>query len=166
MDEKLYSTQTNYDDRCLELLSQPREGVICTVGPNSTPHSVPAWYLFESDKFYISTHSRSRRAKNVIENPVGRVLVVYSGGWISGAGAARLIDGDGFEELQDRVLERYLTEEGQKHFKSAGAFPDDCVLEISAEKKMTWSKLSIASNIQKSGYTLEESAKWFIPIKH
>ncbi len=164
MDKKLYATQKSYDDRCLAILAEPREGVICTVGPGSSPHSVPTWYLFENDKFYISTHSSSRRARNVLENPTGRVLVVHSGGWISGTGAARLVFGDGFHALHDRVLERYLTEDGRKNFKYAGGFPDDCILEIAAEKKSSWSKLSIAANIQKAGYSLEESANWFVPL--
>jgi hypothetical protein len=166
LDETLYATDKAFDERCLAILAEPPEGIVCTVGPGSAPHSVPTWYLFENDRFLISTHSRSRRARNILENAIGRVLVVHFGGWISGTGAARLLFGEEFEALHDGVLERYLTEEGREKFVKAAAFPDDCILEILAEKKSSWSKMSVAANIQKAGFSFEESANWFVPLAH
>ena len=162
----MYETSGTYDEAILEILGQPREAIICTAGLKSIPHSVPTWYLYENDCFYISTSSTGLRGRDVTENPKGRVLIVHSAGWISASGRAALILDERFDSLQDRVLERYLTDEGREHFKKAAAFPDDCILEIRAERKNTWSKMNIATNIQKAGYTLEESASWFVPIRN
>ena len=146
MDQSLYETHKSFDDFSLAILSEPREAIICTTSPNDSPHSVPAWFLFDKDRFSISTHSQSRRARNILDRPKA------------------LIFEEGFDDLQDRVLERYLTDEGRLKFKQAAGFSDDCVMEIAAERKLGWNKSSIAKNVRDSGFSDTESAKWFVPL--
>ena len=168
MNSNVYQTQHEFDDEALRILGEPRQAIISTINPNEVPHSVPIWYLYRDNTFLISTYSGARRAKNVLKRPNTRVLVVHSGGWISASGSTRLLrDGEvNVEEIRHSILERYLTPQGREHFEKAAGFPDDCIMAVTAEKKMAWKSLNIAMSIQSSGYSLEESLEWFVPLMH
>ena len=72
---------------------------IATIDAKGNPHIVPVWYNYESDKFYIGTNTRTKKAKNVKQNP--KVSFCIDTGinspeifGVMGIGKARLILGN------------------------------------------------------------------------
>ncbi len=56
-------------------LAEPQICVLCTVGPDGTPHAVPMWYLYEDGVIFMITGPNSQKYKN-IERTGQAVIVV------------------------------------------------------------------------------------------
>ncbi len=156
-----YATRTSLSDAGRALLADPRIATLVTVSPDGSPHAVPAWYLFEDDRFLIGVLSTTR---NVAERGEARVLVEFQNGWLSAIGPARLRTGAGTDELREHVADRYLTEAGREHFLEASGVPDDAVIEVEAKRWMSWDMRSSYQTMLSAGFTPEQIAGWFVPI--
>ena len=84
---------------------------------------------------------------------------------MSAWGPARLLWGDAGESVRDRIVERYLTDEGRKNFKSAAGLPDDCVIEIVPERWMSWDMMEGFRRMREAGHSDEEILSWFLPLE-
>src|SRR5262245_43588536 len=73
---------------------------IVTIRPDGAPHAMPVWGLWVDDRFYFSTGSRSRKARNLAGNP--RCVVCSER-----AAAAAIVEGIA-TPLADRSLLRRL----------------------------------------------------------
>lgn len=52
-----------------ERLSKAHNYWVATTRPNGRPHAVAVWGVWVNDKFYFSTGARSRKARNLANNP-------------------------------------------------------------------------------------------------
>ncbi|MDE1726160.1 MAG: pyridoxamine 5'-phosphate oxidase family protein [Thaumarchaeota archaeon] len=116
---------------------------IATIDAKSNPHIVPVWYNYENDRFYIGTNTRTKKAKNVKQNPkvsfcidIGISAPEIFG--IMGIGKARLILGNRrVKSVAKRILLRYF-----KNLKNKSAQyllkDTDCIIEIIPKKIVTW----------------------------
>ena len=114
-----------------------------TIGNNKTPHIVPVWYMYNSKKIYISTNTRTQKAKNVKKNnkvafcvDVGVNSPIYG---VMGQGNANIILEDNrVKQIAKKILARYFK---SMQNKSAIELLDDtdCIIEIIPVKLSTWS---------------------------
>jgi PPOX class probable F420-dependent enzyme len=162
--DPVYRTSHVLDDNVRAILAEPRRATLATVSPDDVPHAVPTWFLFDGERFLTSATTSSRKARNVSERATARILVEHPSGWVSASGPARLITGDGTRALQERIMERYLTEQGRKHFLDASGFPDDGVIELTAEKWMSWTVMGSYTHMRDAGFSDEEIAGWLVPL--
>lgn len=164
--DPLYHPKRGLDDGARSVVSGRRIAIVATENPDGSPHIVPTWFLFEDERFLVSAQSTTRKARNVASRPRARLLVEHSLGWVSAWGPARLVFGAGVEVVSDRIIERYLTDEGRKHFKSASGIPDDCLIEITPQRWMSWDMMEGFRRMRGAGHSDDEILGWFLPLEH
>ena len=114
-----------------------------TIDENGIPHIVPVWYLFEGEKFYIGSNTRTKKVKNLrkktqvafcIDIGVNAPEIVG----VMGQGKAKLIlKKPEVEKIASRILLRYFK---TLQNKSAKELLDetDCIIEITPTKYSDW----------------------------
>jgi len=116
---------------------------LATIDSSGSPHIVPVWYMYENDKFYVGTNTKTRKARNIKKN--AKVAFCVDVGvrspdivGIMGTGRARLIlKKDLVELISKRILARYF--KSLKN-KSAQQLLDqtDCIIQITPRKVTDW----------------------------
>ncbi len=116
---------------------------LASIDPSGNPHIVPVWYMYDNDKFYVGTNTKTRKAKNIKKN--AKVSFCIDVGIKSpdivgmmGIGRARLIlKTDRVEQLAEKILLRYF-----KTLKNQSAqqllHQTDCIIEIIPKKITNW----------------------------
>lgn len=116
---------------------------IATIDAKGNPHIVPVWYNYESDKFYIGTNTRTKKAKNVKQNT--KVSFCIDTGinspeifGVMGIGKARLIlENRHVKLVAKKILLRYF--KSLKNKSAQQLLKDtDCIIEIMPKKITTW----------------------------
>jgi nitroimidazol reductase NimA-like FMN-containing flavoprotein (pyridoxamine 5'-phosphate oxidase superfamily) len=115
---------------------------LATIDNKGTPHLVPVWYKYVGKKFYISTNTKTSKAKNIAKsNKV--CFCIDAGVWspidgVMGTGRAKLIkDSDKVKKIASQILLRYFkTLKG----RSAKQLLDqtDCIIEITPLRVTSW----------------------------
>lgn len=54
--------------RSKEFLKSQKILRLATIDPSGNPHIVPVWYMYDDDKFYVGTNTKTRKAKNIKKN--------------------------------------------------------------------------------------------------
>ena len=108
------------------------------------PHVVPVWYMYENDKFYIGTNTRTTKAKNIANTSYAAFCIdvgVHSPDifGVAGHGAARLITApDTVSALASKILSRYYDSIKDSAAQELRA-DTDCVISITPQKMTSWS---------------------------
>jgi nitroimidazol reductase NimA-like FMN-containing flavoprotein (pyridoxamine 5'-phosphate oxidase superfamily) len=129
--------------RTSEFLKSQKILRLATIDSKKNPHIIPVWYEFKDNKFYVGTNTRTKKAKNIMNNP--KVSFCVDTGvkspdifGVMGIGKARLIvERNQVSSIAKRILKRYF--ENLK-VKSAQELLDDtnCIIEISPKKTTIW----------------------------
>ncbi len=125
-----------------EFLSAQKLLRLGTVGPDGTPHVVPVWYTYESNVFHIGTSTKTKKARNVMQN--SRVSFCVDTGvnapnicGVMGQGKARLIRDGRVQAIAERILARYYDSldnpAAQELLRDT-----DCIIEISPDSTTMW----------------------------
>lgn len=116
---------------------------LATIDPGGNPHIVPVWYKYRNRRFYIGTNTKTKKARNVRQNP--KVSFCIDVGinspdifGVSGVGKGRIIlEGKKVKSIARAILLRYFKSMDNK---SARQLLDDtdCIIEIIPEKTTSW----------------------------
>lgn len=129
--------------RSKEFLKSQKILRLATIDPSGNPHIVPVWYMYDNDKFYVGTNTKTRKARNIKKNPkvsfcvdVGIKSPNIVG--VMGIGRAKLIlKPDRVKRSAEKVLLRYF-----KNLKNQSAQQllnqTDCIIEIIPKKIINW----------------------------
>jgi general stress protein 26 len=116
---------------------------LATIDPSGNPHIVPVWYMYDNNKFYVGTNTKTRKAKNIKKN--SKVSFCIDIGikspdiiGIMGIGRAKLIlKTERVNLLAEKILLRYF-----KNLKNQSAQKllnqTDCIIEIIPKKITNW----------------------------
>ena len=126
-----------------EFLKKQKILHLATVDKTGTPHIVPVWYMYSTNKIYIGTNTKTEKAKNIKSHKkvsfcvdVGVNSPSIFG--VMGQGTAKLIkDTDTVSRLAKKILLRYFKDLKNK---SAQEILDDtdCIIEIMPKKYAIW----------------------------
>ena len=126
-----------------EFLKKQKILHLATVDKTGTPHIVPVWYMYSTNKIYIGTNTKTEKAKNIKTHKkvsfcvdVGVNSPSIFG--VMGQGTAKLIkDTDTVSRLAKKILLRYFKDLKNK---SAQEILDDtdCIIEIMPKKYAIW----------------------------
>jgi PPOX class probable F420-dependent enzyme len=146
-------------DELRTFLRERRYAVLATHNPDDAIHLTPIWFLFEEDRFYFASASRSRKVKNLERNASASVVVdAREPGrerWVSAAGPVDVLRADAAQEMNARIRQRYLTPDGlESRIESDLAVSDDVTLRLTPESWQSW-----AVDIG------ESPERWFLPVK-
>jgi len=121
---------------------------IATENDDGSTHMVSVWYLHKDGKLFVSTNSKSRKARNIQARPRAGLLIDSRRSskecGASTYGKARIIEGPESVALNAQVRERYLTEAGNADPRVGPVFAafDDITIEITPGK-WTWWDVSV-----------------------
>ena len=134
-----YRTPHGLSDDLRSLLAHEGTAALGTINADGSPQmTVVQFSLGEGDRVYIPTVRTTRKVKNVIDRPEVTALVDVGFGWVSCTGSARVIEGAEAADLNRGVYERLLTEEGLATIGRFLEAHEDCALEITPTKWLSW----------------------------
>ena len=126
-----------------EFLKSQKIMRLATIDHSGNPHIVPVWYMYDNDKFYVGTNTKTRKAKNIKKNSKVSFCIdigIKSPNIIGmmGIGRARLIlKTDRVGLLAEKILLRYF-----KNMRNQSAqqllHQTDCIIEITPKKITNW----------------------------
>lgn len=115
---------------------------LATVGGDGTPHVVPVWYMYENGAFYVGTHTRTAKARNVDKTGCAAFCIdvgVHSPDifGVSGHGKASLLRDD-VAAIASRILSRYYDTMDDPAAQELLA-DTDCIIRITPDSMASWS---------------------------
>ena len=94
------------NDSMREFLNGRHYATLATLNEDGSIHLTPTWYLFEDERFFISTGASSRKARNLSARPEASIIVdirnLASERWVSESVAAEIIRGDRSKDANAR----------------------------------------------------------------
>ena len=126
-----------------EFLKKQKILHLATVDKTGTPHIVPVWYMYSTNKIYIGTNTKTEKAKNIKTNK--KVSFCIDAGvnapnifGVMGQGNAKLIkDTQTVSRLARKILLRYFKNLNKKSAKEI-LDDTDCIIEIVPKKYTVW----------------------------
>jgi len=115
-----------------------------SVNPDGTMHMTAVWYLFEDDRLYVATSSKTRQARNVGPRPTATLMVdTRTPGTERGitvSGDVELLSGRAAEELNLRIHGRYLSPAALSDLDVGPLFAafDDVTIKLTPASWVTW----------------------------
>ena len=126
-----------------EFLKKQKILHLATVDKTGTPHIVPVWYMYSTNKIYIGTNTKTEKAKNVKSHKkvsfcvdVGINAPNIFG--VMGRGNAKLIkENHTVSRLAKKILLRYFKSLNNKSAKEI-LDDTDCIIEVVPKKYAVW----------------------------
>jgi PPOX class probable F420-dependent enzyme len=87
-----------------------RNAVLATNGPDGAPHLAPVWYLWDGERFVVSTVRNTVKVRDLRADPRVAICVddQIAGDYLTAYGRAELIEDDRVGELSRPLLLKYL----------------------------------------------------------
>jgi PPOX class probable F420-dependent enzyme len=151
------------------LLGERRYATLATHDPDGSIHQTPVWYLFEDERFYFESFSRSRKVDNLRRNPSASVVVdAREPGrerWVAATGPVEIVTGDEAQALNVKVRGRYLTGAARADSRIEPVFAagDDVTLVLTPARWRSWAAKDL--DVRHFGGLLGETPeRWFLPV--
>jgi PPOX class probable F420-dependent enzyme len=146
-------------DQLRSFLRERRYAVLATHDPDGGIRLTPIWFLFEDDRFYFASSSRSRKVRNLERSFSASVVVdAREPGrerWVSASGPVEILhDGEG-QSINARIRRRYLAPEAlDGPIDAALAQSDDVTLRLAPTAWRTW-----------TAPIVESPERWFLAVE-
>jgi len=127
-----------------ELLNGRFIGTLGTHSPGGSVHMVAVWYWFDGKDIFVATASRSRKARNLDENPKVSLMIdsrdVAASRGITVVGTAKVIRGEESRKRNLEVHRKYLSAAAIADARVGPVFAgwDDVTLQISPASVIAW----------------------------
>jgi PPOX class probable F420-dependent enzyme len=145
-------------DELRSFLSERRYAVLATHDPDGGIRLTPIWFLFEDDRFYFASSSRSRKVKNLERSFSASVVVdAREPGrerWVSASGPVKVLRGGEAPSINARIRRRYLAPEAlDGPIEAALAASDDVTLSLAPTAWRSW-----------AAPTVDSPERWFLAV--
>ena len=145
-------------DQLRSFLGGRRYAVLATHGPDGGIHLTPIWFLFEDDRFYFASSSRSQKVKNLERSSSASVVVdAREPGrerWVSASGPLEILRDDEAQSIKARIRRRYLAPEAlEGPIEAALAASDDVTLRLAPTAWRSW-----------TAPIVESPERWFLAV--
>ena len=133
-DDKLGLTENHQ-----QFLRETAHVIIATIQPDGQPQLTPNWYLWDGERFWISTLDWTVKVRNIKRDP--RVTLCIDTGirrtnYVQVFGTAEIIEGDVKEQTLELIRKYEPTEEAsQRHWEE---IKEDRVLIVVTPTRMQW----------------------------
>ena len=156
-------------DSMRAFLRERHYATLATINEDGSIHLTPVQYLFENDRFFVSSAS-DRKVKNIAARPQASVLVDTrrkqgAERWVSASGRAEIIKGEPSKQINAKIGERYLTKAGLEDpvvgpvFAAAG----DVSICLNPDTWRSWELKSMDEQYF-GGVLGQAPEKWFLPV--
>jgi PPOX class probable F420-dependent enzyme len=145
-------------DELRSFLSERRYAVLATHDLDGGIRLTPIWFLFEDDRFYFASSSRSLKVKNIERGSAASVVVdAREPGrerWVSASGPVEILRADDAQSINVRIRRRYLTAKAHDGpIEAALAESDDVTLRLTPTAWRSW-----------TAPVVESPEQWFLPV--
>jgi PPOX class probable F420-dependent enzyme len=145
-------------DELRSFLGERRYAVLATHDPDGDIRLTPIWFLFEDDRFYFASSSRSRKVKNLERSFLASVVVdAREPGrerWVSASGPVEILRHGEAQSINARIRRRYLASEAlEGPIDAALAVSDDVTLSLAPTAWRSWTAPMV-----------ESPERWFLPV--
>ena len=145
-------------DELRSFLGERRYAVLATHDPDGGIHLTPIWFLFEDDRFYFASSSRSQKVKNLERSSSASVVVdAREPGrerWVSASGPLEILREDEAQSINARIRRRYLAPEAlEGPIEAALAASDDVTLWLAPTAWRSW-----------TAPIVESPERWFLAV--
>jgi len=141
-----------------------------TFNEDGSLHLTTVWYLFDNRRFYFVTGSSARKARNSKARPNATVVVDSRRNQgnersISASGTVEVITGEESKEINKKIIQRYVTEEGINNpnigpvFEAAG----EAVICLTPKSWHSYEFKSV-DDAYFGGILSQEPDKWFLTV--
>ena len=144
-------------------LAKPINATVGTLNPDGSIHLAFVLFLWENDRFYFETASRTRKARNVAANPTASFAFEGVGFMAMAEGTARLIEGDEAHAINGRLRQKYLTKAAAETVGVAWGTVDDVSIEITPSRWRSWSNKALGELSRAAAPDLDPSEWWIEP---
>jgi PPOX class probable F420-dependent enzyme len=137
-------------DELRSFLDGLRYAVLATHDPAGSISLTPIWFLFEDDRFYFASSSKSRKVRNVERSFSASVVVdAREPGkerWVSASGSVEVLRDREAQSVNARVRRRYLAPTAfDGPIEAALRASDDITLRLTPTVWRSWTAPSIDS---------------------
>ena len=102
-------------------LAQPHDAIISTNRVGKGSQLNPVWFLWDGESFLFSTQKASVKYANIMRDPNISVIVndpiTYT--YVTAYGRAEIVGLEGYPELGNAILEKYMSAERREQFSAA-----------------------------------------------
>ena len=145
-------------DQLRSFLSERRYAVLAIHDPDGGIGLTPIWFLFEDDRFYFASSSRSRKVKNLERSDSASVVVdAREPGrerWVSASGPVEILGDGETQSINTRIRRRYLAPEAlEGPIKAALVASDDVTLSLAPAAWRSW-----------TAPIVESPERWFLAV--
>lgn len=121
-------------------LQEPNVAILSTIGPESRPHAVPIWFVYDKGEIVMTAGAGSQKVRNITRNPdvaltVDRRVLPYYAVMIQGVAE---VGPPPSEELRGRLAVRYLGEELGQRYVSTGTGEGTVTIRVRPRKVMEY----------------------------
>lgn len=158
------------NDSIRELLNGRHYATLATFDEDGSIHLTPVWYLFEDDRFFISTGSSSRKVINILANPQVSLIVdirkLGNERWVSASGTAEIISGEKSMELNQKIGKRYLTKTALQDPRIGPVFAaaGEITIVLTPNSWRSW-EFSDLDDQYFDGILRKNPEKWLLPVE-
>ena len=156
-------------DSMREFLNGRHYATLATLNEDGSIHLTPVWYLFEDERLFLETAASDRKVRNILARPQASVVVDSrkqgSERWVSASGTAEVIRGERSQEINAKILRRYLTKAGLEDPKVGPAFAAGGEVTICFTPH-SWRSFDLKSVDDQffGGILGQTPEKWFLPV--
>jgi PPOX class probable F420-dependent enzyme len=130
-------------DKLRSFLAERRYAVLATHDPDGGIRLTPIWFLFEDDRFYFASSSRSHKVKNIERSSAASVVVdAREPGrerWVSASGPVEILRDGEAQSINAHIRRRYLAANALNGpIEDALAASDDVTLRLRPTAWRSW----------------------------
>lgn len=141
---------------------RPINAVVGTLNPDGLIHLAFVLFLWENERFYFETASRTKKVRNILARPTASFAIDPPGFMAMAEGTGRIIEGDEANEINGRLRSKYLTPKARDGLGSAWGSVDDVAVEITPHKWRSWSSEALTKMSQEAAGNLPPD-QWWVP---
>ena len=145
-------------DELRSFLGERRYAVLATLDLDGGIRLTPIWFLFEDDRFYFASSSRSRKVKNIERGSAASVVVDSREPgrerWVSASGTIDVLRAGEAQSINARIRRRYLAPQAfDGPIEAALAASDDVTLRLAPTAWRSW-----------RAPIVESPERWFVTV--
>jgi len=140
-----------------------------THNPDGSLHIVAVWFWFDGTDIYVATSSRSRKTRNLQQNPSLSLMIdsrdpAASYG-VTVTGTAQMLTGDSSRKYNAEIHRKYLSEAAIQDPKVGPVFAawDDVTVRLAPASVITWDMRE--ADQQVFGGSFKNNPSYLLPVQ-